>query len=70
LSAKRPTSPESFFGHPLYTDAIDYPTAVEIAVLRGETLHVQQFDNRRAARMTERRSWPLGVSAWEADLDG
>jgi hypothetical protein len=35
-----------FFGHLLYVDDTAWPTAIEIAVLRGEELCVDRFDNR------------------------
>jgi hypothetical protein len=35
-----------YFGHLLYEDDTAYPMEVEIGVLRGDTLHVERFQNR------------------------
>lgn len=35
-----------FFGHLLYADQTAYPVAIEIGLLRGDTLHVEHFNNR------------------------
>ena len=41
------TTPGGFYlGHLIYTDATDYPSAIEIGLLRTESLHVERFDNR------------------------
>ena len=35
-----------YFGHLLYEDDTAYPIKIEIGVLRGDTLHVERFQNR------------------------
>jgi hypothetical protein len=35
-----------YFGHLLYEDDTAYPTEIEIGILRGDTLHVERFQNR------------------------
>ena len=35
-----------YFGHLLYEDDTAYPMEIEIGVLRGDTLHVERFQNR------------------------
>jgi hypothetical protein len=35
-----------YFGHLLYEDDTAYPTEIEIGLIRGETLHVERFQNQ------------------------
>ena len=35
-----------YFGHLLYEDDTAYPMEIEIGILRGDTLHVERFQNR------------------------
>ena len=43
-----------FFGHLLYDDPTAHPVAIEIGILRGNTVHADHFDNR--PRRTDERS--------------
>jgi hypothetical protein len=43
--------PGAFYvGHLLYDDDTAYPSRIEVGVLRGDALHVEQFDNRPGGR--------------------
>ncbi len=50
LEREAASTPGTFYlGHLIYADATDYPSAIEIGVLRAESLCVERFNNRPTA---------------------
>jgi hypothetical protein len=46
LEREAATTGVFYFGHLIYIDTTDYPSAIETGLLRGESLYAERFDNR------------------------